>query len=74
MVNYRFVCNMYIVSLKCTYNSFRGASNVRYSRCRNRARVGPSVGISVTVGVPSNKVRVEIVLAKNVVKIISLIL
>ena len=39
-------------------NSFRGASDVRYSRCRNRARVGLSVGISVTVSVPSNKVRV----------------
>ena len=31
--------------------SFRGASDVRYSRCRNRALVdvGFSVGISVTV-------------------------
>ena len=38
-----------------------------YSRCRNRARVGLSVGISVTVSVPSNKVRVVIVLTKNVV-------
>ena len=55
-------------------NSFRGASDVWYSRCRNRARVGLSVGISVTVNVPSNKVRVEIVLTKNVVKIISLVL
>ena len=43
-------------------NSFRGASDVRYSRCRNRARAGLSVGISVTVSVPSNKVRVVIVL------------
>ena len=34
-------------------NSFRGASDVRYSCCRNRARVGLSVGISVTVSVPS---------------------
>ena len=44
--------------------------------CRNRARVGVrlSVGISVTVGVPSNKVRVVIVPTKNVVKIISLVL
>ena len=33
-----------------------------------------SVGISVTVSVPSNKVRVVIVLTKNVVKIISLVL
>ena len=43
---------------------------------RNRARVdvGLSVGISVTVGVPSNKVRVVIVLTKNVIKIISLVL
>ena len=55
-------------------NSFRGASDVQYSRCRNRARVGLSVGISVTVSVPSNKVRVVIVLTKNVVKIISLVL
>ena len=52
------------------YNSFRGASDVRYSRCRNR----PSVGNSVTVSVLSNKVRVVIVLTKNVVKIISLVL
>ena len=36
--------------------------------------VGLSVGISVTVGVPSNKVRVVIVLTKNVVTIISLVL
>ena len=56
-------------------NSFRGASDVWYTRCRNRARVGLSVGISVTVSVPSNKVRVVIiVLTKNVVKIISLFL
>ena len=45
-----------------------------YSHCRNRARVGLSVGISVTVSVTSNKVRVVIVLTKNVVKIISLVL
>ena len=45
-----------------------------YSRCRNRARVGLSVGIVVTVSFPSNKVRVLIVLTKNVVKIISLVL
>ena len=32
---------------------FRGASDVRYSRCPNRARVGLSVRISVTVSVPS---------------------
>ena len=49
---------------------------MRYSRCRNRARVdiGLSVGFSVTVSVPSNKVRVVIVLTKNFVKIISLVL
>ena len=41
---------------------------------RNRARVRLSVGISVTVSVPSNKVRVVIFLTKNVVKIISLVL
>ena len=67
------MCNTYIVRLWYTCNSFRGASDVRYSRCRNRARVGLSVGISVTVSVPSNKVRVVVVLTKNVVKIISLI-
>ena len=39
---------------------------VRYSR-RNRARVGLSVGISVTVSVPSNKVRDVVVFTKNVV-------
>ena len=37
-------------------------------------RVGLRVGISVTVIVPSNKVRVVIVLTKNVVKIIILVL
>ena len=47
--------------------------DVRYSRCRNRTRVCLRVGISVTVSVPSNKVRVVIVLTKNVVKIISLV-
>ena len=41
---------------------------------RNRARVGLRVGISVTVSVPSNKVRVVIVLTKNVVKIIIFVL
>ena len=42
---------------------------VRYSRCRNRAKVdvGLSVEISVTVSVPSNKVRVVVVFTKNVV-------
>ena len=56
-------------------NSFRGASDVQYSHCRNRARAGLSVGMGVTVSVPSNKVRVVIiVLTKNVVKIVSLIL
>ena len=34
---------------------------------RARVDVGLSVEISVTVGVPSNKVRVAIVLTKNVV-------
>ena len=68
------MCNTYIVTTTC--DSFRGASDVRYSRCRNRVRVdvGLSVGISVTVSVPSNKVHVVIVLTKNVVKIISLVL
>ena len=63
------MCNTYIVS-------FRGASDVRYSRCRNwvGVDVGLSVGISVTVCVPSNEVRVVMVLNKNVVIIISLVL
>ena len=65
-----YICKVVIIYM-C--NSFRGASDVRYSRCRNRARADLSVGISVTVSVPSNKVRVVIVLTKNV-KIISLIL
>ena len=47
---------------------------MRYSRCRNKARVGLSVGISVAVSVPSKKVRVVVALNKNVVKIISLLL
>ena len=54
-------------------NSFRGASDVRYSPCHNRARVGLSVGIRLTVSVPSNKVRVVIVLTENVVNVISLV-
>ena len=60
-------------SKQSSCDSFRGASDVRYSRCRNRARVdvGLSVGISVTVTVPSNKVRAVIVLTENVVKITS---
>ena len=50
-------------------DSFRGAFDERYSRCRNRARgnVGLSVGISVTVSVSSNKVRVVVAFTKNVV-------
>ena len=49
---------------------------MRYSRCRNRARVdvGLSVGISVTVSVPSNKVLVVVVLTKNVVQVVGLVL
>ena len=70
------MCNTYIVRLCYTCDSFRGASDVRYSRCRNRARVDAalSVGISVTVSVPSNEVRAVIVLTKKVVTIISLVL
>ena len=53
-------------------DSFRGASDVRYYRVvteLNRARddVGLSVGINVTVSVPSNKIRVVVVLTENVV-------
>ena len=62
------------ISITQCGNLKRDLNDVRYSRCRNRARVGLSVGISVTVSVPSNKVRVAIVLTKNVVKIISLVL
>ena len=65
------MCNTYIVRLKytCVYVCFRGASDARYSRCRNRARVdvGLSVGISVTAGVPSSKVRVVVIFTKDVV-------
>ena len=68
------MCNTYIVKLQYTCNSFRCASDVRYSRCRDLARVGLSVGISDTVSVPSNKVSVVIVLTKNVVRITSLVL
>ena len=59
-----------------TCDSFRGASDVRYSCCCNRTRVdvGLSVGISVTVSVPSNKVRVVVVFTKNVVSVVSLVL
>ena len=48
-------------------DSFRGASDVRYSPCRNLARVdvGLSVGMSVTVSVQSNKVRVVVVQGRN---------
>ena len=47
--------NTYIVRLYYTCDSFRGASEVRYSRCRDRARVdvGLSVGISVTEDIKS---------------------
>ena len=55
-------------------SSFRGTSDVWYSSCRNRARVDVRLSVSVAVGVSSNKVRVVIVLTKNVVKIISLVL
>ena len=36
-----------------TCDSFRGASDIRYSRCRDRSKVdvGLSAGISVTVSV-----------------------
>ena len=63
------MCNKYIVRLYYKCDSFRGASEVRYSRCRDRARVGVglSVGISVTVSVSSKKVRVVVVFTKNVV-------
>ena len=52
-----------------TCDGFRGASDVRCSRCRNRGRVdvGLIVGISVTESVPSSKVRVVVVFTKNVV-------
>ena len=41
---------------------------------RARVDVGLSVGINVTASVPPNKVRVVIVLTKNVVEIIGLVL
>ena len=48
-------------------DSFRGAADVGYSCCHNRARVdvGLSTGISVAESVPSKKVRVVVVFAKN---------
>ena len=56
-------------TLQCC-DSFRGASDVRYNRCHNRAltvHVGLGVGISVIVSGPSTKVRVVVVFTKNVV-------
>ena len=70
VVKWLSVCAQHVYcKVVVTCYSFRGASDVWYSRCRNRARVdvGLSVGISVTVSVPSNKVLVEVVLTKNVV-------
>ena len=43
----------------------------RYSRCRNGARVNVGLSveiIGVTVSISSNKVRVEVVFTKNVVR------
>ena len=63
MVSVRHVyCKVYY-----TCDSFRGASNARYSRCPNSARVDVGLSVSVTVRVPSNKVRVLVFLTKNVV-------
>ena len=45
-----------------------------FHSCCNRARVGLSVGITVTMSVTSNKVLVVTVLTKNIVNIISLVL
>ena len=46
-----------------TGNSFRVASEVRYSRCRNRARVevGLSFGVSVTLSVSSTRFLIVVV-------------
>ena len=57
--------------LQC-YDSFSGASDVRYNRCRNRTTIdfGLGVGISVIVSRPSTKVRVVVFFfffTKNVV-------
>ena len=59
------MCNTYIV----------GASQVRYGRCRNRARVnvGLSVVLGVTVSVSSTRVRVVVVSTRNVVSVVSLV-
>ena len=50
-------------------DSFRGATDVGYSCCHNRATVdvGRSAGIAVTESVPSEKVHVVVVFTKNVV-------
>ena len=46
-----------------TFNSYRGPSEVRYSRCRNRARVevGLSFGVSVTLSVSSTRFLIVVV-------------
>ena len=50
-------------------DSFRGAADVGYSCCHNRARVdvGLSAEIGVTESVLSKKVHVVVVFTKNVV-------
>ena len=51
---------------KYTCSGFRGALDVRYSCCRNRAIVDVGLSVSVTESVPTSKVCV-VVLTKNVV-------
>ena len=61
------MCNTYIVG--CCIRAIVSEVPLIYadSRCRNRTRVDVvlSVGISVTVSVPSNKVRVVVVFTKQ---------
>ena len=59
------MCNVYC-KVVIYVQSFQMCLDVRYGRCRNKVRVGLSVGITVTVSVPSNKVLVVIVLTKNI--------
>ena len=63
IIKWLLVCVQYAYACCCNYvvNS-KHASDVRYSRCHNRARV--NVGLSVGIGVT---VSVEVVFTKNVV-------
>ena len=60
--------NTDIVGLQYPRDGLRSAFDVRYCRCSDRCRVSVrSVMFSRFVGVPSNKVRVIVVLTEDVV-------